>query len=111
MIQEFNVELTIEIPKELVLIRKTDLEQLKKEKMKGVYWGMSDLERHISKKSSWIKRNILLRDEFKQILDVKNDGFVYYPKTQGERWAFHAKRMINFLEDNFSTIFLSATRR
>lgn len=103
--QKLNVELFIPIPEDQVLISKVELEQLKKREMEGVYWTMKDLEKRINKKSEWIKENILYRSKFREILDVDNGGFVYYPKKKGETWVFHASNMSKFLDDNFHRIF------
>ncbi|MGE7942738.1 DUF771 domain-containing protein [Lysinibacillus xylanilyticus] len=89
----------------MVLIKKVELEELQQDRLIGVYWTMSDLENHIGKKQVWIKENILYLQKFKKQLDVSQGGFVYYPKSCGEKWSFLASKMSQFLEDNFYTIF------
>jgi|SRR5699024_948507 len=103
--QNLNVNLTIEIPEEYVLIKKIELEQLKSEANSGVWWSMKDIEKRINKKRNWIQDNILYPTRFKKILDVKQGGFVYYPESQGERWVFQASKMTEFLEKYFTDIF------
>lgn len=98
--QQLNVSLNIPIPSDKVLIDRIELEQLRGESLEGVYWSMRDLEERISKKQNWIKDNILYQPRFKKQLKE----FVYYPNRQGEKWAFHAKRMAKFLDRNFSEI-------
>jgi phage pi2 protein 07 len=71
----------------------------------GVYWNIKDLEKRINKKSDWIKENILYPSRFKKILDIDNGGFVYYPETKGQPWAFQVTKMAEFLEGNFQRIF------
>lgn len=103
--QHLDVTLLIPIPEDMVLIKKIDLEELQQDKLIGVYWTMSDLERRIGKKQVWIKDNILYSQKFKKQLDVMQDGFVYYPKAKGEKWSFLASKMSQFLEVNFYLIF------
>lgn len=103
--QHLNVELSIPIPEDCVLIKKVEWEELKKSELEGVYWSMQDLEERISRKNVWIKENILYPPRFKKILDIESGGFVFYPKAKGQNWSFQASRMTAFLEKNFSEIF------
>lgn len=103
--QQLNVELSIPIPSEYVLINKVELEELKQESLSGVYWTMKDLEKRMNKKHQWIQKNVLYPSRFKKILDAENGGFVYYPKRQGQTWSFQANKMADFLNSNFSNIF------
>lgn len=103
--QQLNVQLTIPVPADSVLISKVEFEELKKQELAGVYWSMKDLEKRINRKSAWIKANILYPPKFKKILDVENGGFVFYPKTQGQTWSFLASKMTEFLEKHFAQIF------
>lgn len=103
--QKLNVDLEIIIPNDSVLIKKSELQNLKDESLFGIYWSMKDLELHIRKKQNWIKEHILYVPEFKKHLDSAHGGFVYYPKSQGQTWAFHAIKMADFLDKNFSEIY------
>ncbi|WP_419893494.1 DUF771 domain-containing protein [Oceanobacillus kimchii] len=103
--QKLNVSLEIPLPPDSILIKRIELENMRKQSLVGVYWNMKDLEVHISKKQYWIKENILFKEKFKMILDSANGGFVYYPKVQGQTWSFHAIKMAEFLDKNFSEIF------
>ncbi|MEK4023518.1 DUF771 domain-containing protein [Sporosarcina sp. FSL W7-1283] len=103
--QQLKVELTIPIPAESVIISKVELEELKKNRLQGVYWNMQDLEKRTNKKQAWLKENILYVPKFKVLLDVENGGFVYYPNKRGEKWSFLASEMANFLDKNFYLIF------
>ncbi|MGN7309884.1 DUF771 domain-containing protein [Alkalicoccobacillus gibsonii] len=105
MNQQLQVSLTIPIPNDSILISKVELEELKKEQLLGVYWSMGDLEKRIGKKKNWIKDNVLYPSRFKKVLDIENGGFVYYPKSQGQTWSFHASKMAVFLDKNFRSIF------
>ena len=103
--QQLNVNLSIQIPADQVLISKVELEELQKTSLLGVYWNMKDLEKRTSRKVEWLKTNILFVPRFKKILDVNFGGFVYYPEVKGQAWAFQAQKMAKFLDDNFHHIF------
>lgn len=103
--QQLQVNLTIPVPDNYVLINRVEYEELQTHSLQGVYWTMNDLENRIGKKQVWIKDNILYPQRFKKQLDVLQGGFVYYPKAKGEKWSFLASKMSLFLEDNFYSIF------
>lgn len=65
---------------------------------------MKDLEAHTGRKKEWLQENILYVPRFKQKLDARNGGFVYYSKGKGSPWAFQATKMAKFLDDNFHLI-------
>lgn len=108
--QQLNLEISIPIPKDMVLIKKVELEELKKNSTQGVWWSMRDLEKRLNKKHEWIKENILYKPKFKNVLDVRKGGFVHYPESQGQVWTFQASKMTEFLEKNFSDIFAENRR-
>ena len=103
--QQLNVNLTIPIPDDSILIKKVELDELKQQSLSGVYWTMKDLSKRINKSDKWIKENILFPKHFKNKLDIKNNGFVFYPESQGQTWSFQAVKMSQFLDDNFYKIF------
>lgn len=103
--QHLSVNLSIPIPSDSVIISKVELQELKQQQLKGVYWSMKDLELRINRKHEWIKDNILYPPKFKKILDVDQGGFVFYPKSKGQNWSFHALKMADFLDKNFHKIF------
>ena len=103
--QQLNVNLSIPIPGDSILISKVELEELKQQSLAGVYWTMTDLKKRINKSDKWIKENILYPTRFKKILDAKSGGPVYYPESQGQSWSFQAKEMSQFLDKNFNRIF------
>lgn len=107
MEQQLSVNLTIPIPSDTVLISKVELKELKQQQLYGVYWSMKDLETRINRKHEWIKENILYPSHFRKILDTEHGGFVFYPKTKGQTWSFHALKMADFLDKNFHQIFSS----
>lgn len=103
--QHLSVNLTIPIPSDSVIISKIELQELKQQQLKGVYWTMKDLEMRINRKHEWIKENILYPSKFRKVLDVDQGGFVFYPKSKGQTWSFHALKMAEFLDNNFQQIF------
>ena len=103
--QQLSVNLTIPIPSDSVLITKIELQELKQQKLVGVYWSMKDLEARVNRKHEWIKENILYPTKFRKVLDVDYGGFVFYPKSKGQTWSFHAPKMSEFLDSNFQHIF------
>jgi phage pi2 protein 07 len=103
--QMLAVNMNIPIPSDSILIKKVELEELENSKLQGVYWSMKDLENRVNRKSEWIKENILYPSRFRKILDVDSGGFVFYPKTRGQTWSFHALKMAKFLDDQFQYIF------
>jgi len=56
--QQLNLNVTVQIPERYVLIEKCELEELQKAQLRGVYWSMKDLKKHIQRKQDWIKENI-----------------------------------------------------
>ncbi len=105
MHQELSASITIHIPHDYILISKVEYKELKDQELSGQYWNMNDLEKRINKKYDWIKTHILYPQHFEEILNVKNGGFVYYPKSQGQSWSFHAAKMAKFLDEHFQEIF------
>lgn len=103
--QSLNVQLSIPIPVDSVLITRVELEELKKNELAGVYWTMADLESRVGRNREWIKDNILYPPRFKKILDCNNGGFVYYPENKGQVWSFQASKMADFLDKHFHQIF------
>ena len=75
---------------------------------KKIWWSMSDLEQVTGYSDDWLKEKILLRPEYKKILDIENGGFTYYPEKRGEKWMFIADRMKEFLEKYFVQIFVKS---
>lgn len=103
--QKLSVQLSIPVPEDSKIISKVELEELKNLELTGVYWSMKELEKRINRKNEWIKDNILYPTKFRKILDVENGGFVFYPKSKGQSWSFHAAKMAKFLDKNFDKIF------
>ncbi|ALM27817.1 hypothetical protein AMR71_03555 [Bacillus altitudinis] len=103
--QVLDVNLSIPIPADKILISKVELQNLREQSLSGVYWNMKDLEKKTSRKSEWIKEKILYPSRFRKILDSENGGFVFYPKSKGQNWSFHAAKTAAFLDKHFTEIF------
>ena len=103
--QLLEVDLSIPIPDDRILIKKVEFEELKKQSLSGTYWTMKDLEERTGRKQEWIKENILYPSRFRKKLDSDHGGFVYYPKGRGQAWSFQASKMAEFLDKYFSDIF------
>lgn len=103
--QHLEVNITIPIPKDSILIKKVEFEELKKVELTGVYWNMRDLEDRTKRKSEWIKEHILFPSRFRKVLDSESGGFVFYPKSKGQTWVFQASKMAIFLDKHFQQIF------
>ncbi|MCT6924605.1 DUF771 domain-containing protein [Metasolibacillus sp.] len=99
--QALQVNLTVSIPEHLVLVEKIEYEQMQKEQLLGRAWTMDDLEERTGRGQLWLKSNLLYVPKFKeQLKDI-----VHYPNVQGEKWAFKANEMAQFLNDNFHLIY------
>lgn len=103
--QQISVKLSIPVPEDSIIISKVELKELRNLELTGVYWSMKELEKRINRKNEWIKDNILYPTKFRKILDVDTGGFVFYPKSRGQSWSFHATKMAIFLDENFRKIF------
>ncbi|RVT56449.1 DUF771 domain-containing protein [Niallia taxi] len=103
--QKLQVSITIPVPEDMILINKVEFEEMKADELKGVYWTMKDLEKRTTRKSEWIKENILYPSKFRKMLDADNGGFVFYPKSKGQTWVFQASKMSEFLDKQFTKIF------
>lgn len=51
-----------------------------------------------------LKKTYFIHQDSK-ILDVDQGGFVFYPRSRGQSWSFHARKMADFLDKNFQLIF------
>lgn len=99
--QHLQINLTVQVPDDHVLVKKVQFEELQREKLSGRYWTMEELEERTARKQLWLRTNLLYVPRFKKELEK----FVHYPNSQGDKWSFHAIRMAKFLDDNFCLIF------
>lgn len=102
--QQIKVTSIVTIPEDYVLIERVEYVKLQEEKLLGRLWTMKDLEERTGHRADWIKEKILYVPSLKKKLDAENGGFVYYPKTKGQPWNFHAARMADFLDKHYHII-------
>ncbi|MCO7176149.1 DUF771 domain-containing protein [Sporolactobacillus kofuensis] len=69
-----------------------------------IWWTMKDLEQATGYGRKWLLQNILMRPEYRSVLDIENGGPVYYPECMGDMWKFIASGMKEFLEKYFGDI-------
>ena len=104
MNQLLNVTLSIPIPDDHILIHRVELEKLEQETLQGKLWTMKDLEERTGHRADWIKEKILYVPALRKKLDVEHGGFVFYPKSKGQPWNFHAAKMADFLDKHYHII-------
>lgn len=102
--QQLIVEAKITIPDEYVLIERVELEKLIEKDLLGRLWTMKDLENRTGHRADWIKEKILYVPTLRKKLDSANGGFVFYPKSKGQPWNFHAAKMADFLDKHYHII-------
>lgn len=102
--QQMNV--TVVIPPEYVLIPKDEYQKLLDSQMSGKWWGFKDLANRTQREREWLESKILYKPNLKKILDVEENpnGFVNYPTGKGSKWAFEPNKMSKFLEEYFPEI-------
>lgn len=99
--QQLEAELSIKIPipEEMILINKTRLKELEENEFAGKIFTMKDFAERSNRSSKWLKDNILNNPKLINKLNIENGGFVYYPKSQSDRWLFNAKGLIKFIDE------------
>ncbi|MDC6328250.1 DUF771 domain-containing protein [Staphylococcus auricularis] len=101
MSQILNVQ--IKIPDEYVLIETNRLKELE-ENIEDPIWDMKDLKNKTKMASdTTIQDRLLYNPKFRK--ELKNKGIVHYPDDEFRRWRVNAKKMTQFLEENFEDIF------
>lgn len=103
-LQQLNVQATVTIPPEFVVIEKVEYDRLTKSDEVGTWWGMQDLISRTNRKEKWLKENILENARYKSKIDIENGGFVKYPSGGKSGYLFLATKTKQFLEDNFAEI-------
>lgn len=95
------IKTEIKIPKDLVLIERTEYQLFLNQQLEGRVWNMKQLEERTNRSGQWLKKNVLEVPAFKQELEK----FVNFPRSKGEPWKFGALRMGRWLEENQHLIF------
>lgn len=97
--QQLKAEVVLQIPEDHVIIKKTELEELKQKADPEWVSGLDWLVEQTSIKSyQQLKEKILFpfKDE---LVD-----FVDYPENAGGRWRFNSYHMKHWLRTNFAKI-------
>ena len=96
--QKIDVQITI--PEEYILITRAEYETLSENILLGKYLTLQDVIEHTGKSRTWLEDNLLNHPErMKQL-----EPFTHFPQSQGDRWAFKAKEMYEFLDREFLKI-------
>lgn len=99
MNQTIKAEVEFIIPNDHVLIKKTELEELKQKAEPEWVSGLSWLSKQTDIKSPQQLKEKLLYPYKKELED-----FVYYPKNAGETWRFNTVYMKEWLRKNFRRV-------
>lgn len=100
---EINTPIQILIPSHLKVVEIEEYESLKKKDLMGKTWTMENLKDQLkTTDEDWIKEKILYPN--RDILDVRNGGFVRYSKGKGNPWKFNALEMAKYLQENWADI-------
>ncbi len=95
------LQATIQIPPELVLITKVEYENLKSvAEDKPLWWTMQDLMNKTCRGRKWIKQYMI--DD--PVIRKKIEPFTQFPKGDSGSYIFHAKKMEQFIDENFELI-------
>lgn len=104
MIKTLNINATIDIPPDHVLITRIEYEEMRESDQIGRWWTLDKVLDRTNRKRDWFKSNILDNPKYRRVIDVNNGGFVKYPKGGGDSYLFLATKTMQFLEDNFTNI-------
>ncbi|MTD37675.1 DUF771 domain-containing protein [Erwinia sp. CPCC 100877] len=104
VIQKIKTETIIEVPAEYVIIHRTDYEELLKADDKGRWMSLKEVVSRINRSSKWFCEQVLEQPKYRKHLDVRNGGFVHYPRGGGDAYSFLRSQMIEFLETYFADI-------
>lgn len=95
------LQATIQIPPELVLITKVEYDTLKSvAEDKPQWWTMKDLMIKTNRGRKWIKQYMI--DD--PVIRKKIEPFTQFPKGDSGSYIFHAKKMEQFIDENFELI-------
>lgn len=98
---------TVDIPEDKLIIDKEAYENLQKEAEQGRYLTLNDVLEMLSVSRPWLLDNVLYNPKFRSEIDIDRNpnGFVKYPKNQGERYYFLASKTRRYFEHHFKDIF------
>lgn len=99
MQQQLNA--TINIPSDFILITKVEYEQLLNNYSEGKFISLKELAEHLDCSPQWLKENILFNPRYKN--DLKE--FVHYPSASGEKYKIHMKKAFQYFDEHSISIF------
>lgn len=105
MPQTIKMQVEFVIPPDQVMISKIEHERLQEADSFGRVCGIEKFAKLLGKSERWAKEEVLQNPAFKRRLDVKNGGFVHYPKGPGDPYSFLEDDARKFIKDNFGRIF------
>ncbi|MCJ0951530.1 DUF771 domain-containing protein [Mammaliicoccus sciuri] len=99
MQQQLNA--TINIPSDFILITKVEYEQLLNNHNEGKFISLKGLADHLDCSSQWLKESILFNPKYKKDLEE----FIHYPTASGEKYKIHMKKAFEYFEKHSISIF------
>ncbi|HFI0289428.1 TPA: DUF771 domain-containing protein [Streptococcus suis] len=100
-------EVVVKLPEDYIIIEKQKYEKYKAQADIGNYLTLTDVSKMLNVSIPWLKEKILYNPTFKKRLDINLNpqGFVKYPKNQGDKYLFLASKTKAFFEEYFKEIF------
>lgn len=103
MNQMIDVQMSIPVPADSIIIKKTEYQELVDSVNKGKW---ENLQWFKEKTGIYNLDNLkeLILYPYKEVLDIENGGCVYYPEVQGKPYKFLKSKTENWLEENFDKV-------
>lgn len=93
-----NLQVTINIPPEYVLITKVEHEQLLKRQ--SVAMTMKEVCEEFQRDRKWVKKNVIIRPYFRR----KFEKFSQFPEGTNGQYRFHRRKMLEFIDEYYEEI-------
>ncbi|QPW14140.1 DUF771 domain-containing protein [Mammaliicoccus sciuri] len=97
--QQLNA--TINIPADFILITKVEYEQLLNNHTQGKFISLKSLAEHLDCSSQWLKQNVLFNPRYKKDLE----DFIHYPSASGEKFKIHQSKAFKYFDKHSISIF------
>ncbi|HAL09027.1 MAG TPA: hypothetical protein DCO67_03545 [Staphylococcus sp.] len=97
--QQLNA--TINIPADFILITKIEYEQLLNNHTEGKFISLKGLANHLDCSPQWLKENVLFNPRYKN--DLKD--FIHYPSSSGEKYHIHQSKAFKYFDTHGISIF------
>lgn len=101
MDQKINVSLEISVPSDMILIKKSEFEDLDGQDDYGKWVNMAEFVVRSTRSAPWIRKHVLENVLIMDGLRVENGGWVHYPNNRGDHYSFRLSGMKDFLENDF----------